>query len=95
VSGATTSYPLDGFFAIVVEDDFSEETRRRVVHVDDDVLETRDGLECALDEVGSCWGEHLERASVGDWLSLLATGDPPGSTRHRAPLRRSAAPGKS
>lgn len=49
----------DGLLPIVIEDHFSEETRRRIVHVNDDMLHACHSLECPLDEVRSCGSQDL------------------------------------
>lgn len=46
-------------FPVVVKDDFSEQTRCSIVHVDDDMFKARDGLKGTLDEIRSGRSQNL------------------------------------
>lgn len=55
----------------IAEDDGSEERRRSVVEMDDDVLGTPDSVEGTLDEVGSSGREDLAGGSVVRSVSFV------------------------
>jgi hypothetical protein len=63
----------NSLLCVIVEHDFPEQTRRSVVHVDNDMLETSDSLECPLDQIGPRWGEDLLFALASDPGSASAS----------------------
>ena len=52
---------LDRLVPIVVEDDFPEETTRRIIHVYDHMLQAGRSLKCPFDQISSSRRKHLPR----------------------------------
>jgi hypothetical protein len=61
----------DRLLTVVVKDDLSEQTGRRIVHVDDDMFEASDCFERPLDQVGSSWCQDLSSAVISCLVAHL------------------------
>ena len=61
-----SKHSRDRFCLIRIEHDFSEETTRRVVHVNNRVLGSLESLESPLDQIRSSRREDLDPNIVGD-----------------------------